>query len=200
VTISELLSNEIQKFIDSHYEFKCKQKYKGVFGKLRAILDKDDVEKKEAQTFGESWISEPKIIVYGSDPDAVSDEYQKQEVAAVFEKMLENSFSAKLMKIINSKGIASVDVYKKANIDRRLFSKIRNEKRYVPSKRTAIAIAIALELPLGETQMLLASAGFTLSRSLLFDVIIEYFITTGNYNIYEINDALYSYKLPILGE
>jgi hypothetical protein len=103
------------------------------------------------------------------------------------------------MKIIEAKGQNHIDIYKKANIDRKLFSKIRNEQRYIPSKRTAIALAVALELSLGETQDLLKRAGFTLSRSILFDVIIEYFITLSNYDIYQINDALHSYKQPILG-
>lgn len=103
------------------------------------------------------------------------------------------------MKYIESKDVDAVKLYKRANIDRKLFSKIRSDKGYMPSKRTAVALAIALKLFLVETNDLLKRAGFTLSRSLLFDVIIEYFIT-GNYDIYEINNVLFSYKQPILGE
>jgi hypothetical protein len=174
VKISESLYNDINKFIDNHYEFKCNPKYKGIFGKLRAIVDKDEIEQQETQKSGESWISGITIVVYGSDPCSGRDESIKRREAAALEEMLENSFSVKIMEIINEKNVEPVDVYKRANIDRRLFSKIRNERRYVPSKRTAIALAIALELSLDETHMLLKSAGFALSRSLLFDVIIEY--------------------------
>lgn len=107
-------------------------------------------------------------------------------------------FSRLLLQTIRDSGLEEVEVYKRAHVDRKLFSKIRSRADYQPKKTTVIAFALALRLPLKKTQELLASAGYALSAGSPFDLIICFFIERGEYDFFRINDALYEFGQPIL--
>ncbi|MDZ5713475.1 macro domain-containing protein [Jeotgalibacillus haloalkalitolerans] len=175
--ISKELLGSVESYIDENYVEKQTLK-------RRELLD---VEEKDLYTLSESHLN------YDDIADAMRSPIED------FVDNLDEPFSTAIIRLIDSKGKTDVEVYKRANLDRRLFSKIRAGKGYEPSKRTAIALAIGLELTLNETDDLLRRAGFALSRSQKFDVVIEYFIKNGKYDIFEINEVLFEYDLPTLG-
>lgn len=112
---------------------------------------------------------------------------------------LDAGFSETLLMLIDRTGKKDSEIYKKANIDRKLFSKIRNNPDYKPSKSTALAFAFALELDINETKDFISRAGFALSHSSKFDVIVEYFLVNKNYNVIELNEVLFAFDQPLIG-
>ena len=105
----------------------------------------------------------------------------------------------KLLLLIDASGKNDPEIYRRANVDRRLFSKIRSNGNYSPKKPTALAFAVALELSLDKTVDLLKRAGFALSHSHYFDMIVEYFIKRQEYDVFRINNVLFEYDQPLLG-
>ena len=110
---------------------------------------------------------------------------------------LEETFTERLLRMIAERDVPEADIYKKAYVDRRHFYKIKKDKNYSPNKKTVFAFAIALELSIDETKDLLACAGYALSRSSKFDIIVAYFLQNKIYDMFEINDVLYAYEQPI---
>ncbi len=106
---------------------------------------------------------------------------------------MDETFSRRLLRMIRERNMTEAEAYKKAFVDRRHFSKIKNDEYYAPSKKTVLAFAIALELSLDETKDLLRSAGYALSRSSKSDIIVMYFIENKDYNMFDINEVLYEY-------
>jgi len=199
-TVNEELLGEVEKYINEHYErittteITCCSLREESAPIESAMMAPRSIDGAGIDYLVECMadelpaLREPQIPIY-ADVMGIDDLIDN----------LDESFSTTLLRLIRLKGKTEVEVYKRANLDRKHFSKIRTGKGYTPRKRTVIALAIALKLNLDETNSLLERAGYTISHSYIFDVIVEYFIVNGRYDIFEINNVLFKYDQPLLG-
>ena len=185
--ISGKLFADIAEYIDDHYVDEHTDSHRERLRRLKHLESKaSKVCEDAAPDFMAAPCAPMAMSIAGGSLDDMLDE-------------LDAGFSETLLKLIDRTGKKDSEIYKKANVDRKLFSKIRNNPDYKPSKATVIAFAIALELDLEETKDFIARAGFALSHSSKFDVIIEYFIKQRNYDVFAINEALFTFDQSLLG-
>lgn len=192
---SRVVFNEIRSFIDDNYVEDLKADYNAEIEWLESRALPNEIRQRDKLTS-----LAPPVCASMPAPQSEENGSEKSKTLQEYMKSMDKSFAYKLFDLIDSKGMTDVECYKKANVDKKTFSKIKcNPDTYKPSKQTAVAFAIALELTLDETQDLLASAGLTLSRSFTFDKIIRYFLQKGVYDIFEINEALFEFDQVLLG-
>ena len=186
--LSEKLFQRVASYIDQHYVDACTFAAYGAGEKSRpGIRRRRDMEVCESRCLQEEMLP--------CAPMAASKAMSLEDML----KQADAGFTETLLKLIDKTGKKDSEIYKKALLSKQHFSKIRNNPNYKPTKQTAISLALALELNLEETKDLIGRAGYALTNSSKFDLIIRYFIEQGNYNVVEINIALYEFDQNLLG-
>lgn len=187
------MDQEMQSIFDRITEYRKKRAEKRTLPRKEENQKDFEIDESAAEQFEISSMQKIKIKEGMSYSPSVN-----RKIEDLMSQM-DETFSQRLLRMIDERGMIDSQVYTKAYVDRRHFSKIRKDINYVPNKKTVLAFTIALELSLDEAKDLLSSAGFALSRSSKTDIIIAYFLQNQIYDMFEINDVLYAYGQPVFG-
>lgn len=230
LAVSQKLFVSVQEYIDDHYVEDKDESYRGNRrNQSRGFWERFRREEEEREPSGHGeyaetstpWTAQQPFEIhetqnaYAAQPFLRDEEQAAPPPAMAPQKSVEKkkgrrledlmkqmgeTFSQMLLRLIDERNLTDAQVYHKANIDRRHFSKIRNNIDYAPNKKTVMAFAVALELSLDEAEDLLRAAGFSFANNSKFDIIIRFFLESGQYNVFEINEMLFAYGQPLLGE
>ena len=201
----EIIKQEIKKYIQQHYIPEDNMLLGAPSIKDENIIDEDDFDlecklekyKPKRKSFFANVAMAPKESMQLEESAAPS-RPRKRRIDDLIDE-LDETFSQRLLRLIEERGLTDSEVYNKAFVDRRHFSKIRNDEDYTPKKKTVLAFAIALGLSLDETKDFIGRAGYALSHSSKSDIIVEYFIQRAEYDIFAINETLFAFQQPLLG-
>ena len=206
---NQRLYESVGEYIDKYYvdkpeDIRSDKEVKSIFDRISKFIKKktgaqydfekdEDIELYDCEevSFDDADMRKTKVTVAMSSTVAAN-----RNIESLMGQM-EETFSQRLLRLIDERGMTDSEAYNKAYIDRRHFSKIRKDVNYTPNKKTVLAFAIALELSIDEAKDLLNSAGFALSRSSKTDIIVAYFLQNKIYDMFEINEILDAYGQPV---
>ena len=187
--LSEKLFHSIASYIDDHYADLWEE---AVYGGEKECRQQGIRRRRDLELYRSSCLPEEETVCAAAER---AEAFSLEDML----KQADAGFTEKLLNLIDQTGKKDSEIYKKANLSKQHFSKIRNNPDYKPTKQTAVALALALELDLEATRDLIGRAGYALNNSSKFDLIIRYFIEQGNYNVVQINIVLYEFDQSLLG-